>query len=173
VLGLLPELPVNTLKLDLAAERGHSVAEAAVNRLFRSPQARERLAALVDVVELRAHELRENPLPPVGRQHADYRHPRGRHDRARHGELELEGARSTDDLPVLLCEMHALRPQDPLEAADVLLGGLAPEVVRDRRDPAAELVRLRLSDLHALRPSRAARIRASDAARSRRRRSGR
>ena len=61
---------------DLARERREAVAEAAVDRLLRRPQRRDRLAALVHVVELRAHHRREDAAAAVRRQHADDGHAR-------------------------------------------------------------------------------------------------
>jgi hypothetical protein len=51
--------------------RGDPVAEAPVDHRLRGPESRKRLAALVQVVELHAHELREHSSAAMARQHAD------------------------------------------------------------------------------------------------------
>src|SRR6185295_14214515 len=71
VLRSLAEAAVHALDLQLSAERGHPVAESPIDRLLGGPEARDRLAALVRVVELDAHELGENPAACVRRQDAD------------------------------------------------------------------------------------------------------
>ena len=56
-----------------AAQRRHPVPVAAVDRLLRRPQRRERLAPGRDVGELRAHHPREQAAAAVRGQHADHR----------------------------------------------------------------------------------------------------
>jgi hypothetical protein len=143
------EAAVDAQDLDVAAERSHSVPVPPVDRLLRSPQAGNRLAALVNVVELGAHQLGEDPATPMGRQHADDRDPGCRNDRTRHRELELESARPAYDLPVLLRDMHPLGRKDTGEALHGVLGGNAPEVVRDRREAGQDLTAPCPPDLHA------------------------
>ena len=143
------EAAVDAQDLDVAAERSHPVPVPPVDRLLRSPQAGNRLAALVDVVELCAHQLGEDPATPMGWQHAHDRDPGCGNDRARHRELELEGTRPADDLPVLLRDMHPLGPKDTGEALHGVLGRDAPEVVRDRREAGQDLTALCPPDLHA------------------------
>ncbi len=76
---------------DLCALRRHAVPEAAVDGVLRGPQEGERLAARVHVVELRAHHRAEDAAAAVRRERADDGDAGGRHDRARHRELEREG----------------------------------------------------------------------------------
>ena len=143
------EAAVHALDLQLSAERGHPVTESPIDRLLGGPEAGDRLAALVRVVELDTHELGEDSVARVRRQDADDGHSGGRDDCAGNRELELERAGAGDDLAVLLGNEHALGPEHAGETANGLLARCTPEVVRDRGDPARELLRLRLPDLHA------------------------
>jgi hypothetical protein len=54
----------------------------------------------------------------------------------RDGQLEFEGARAADDLPVLPGGVHAVGREDSDETAGTFLRGLAAEVVKDRPESA-------------------------------------
>jgi len=140
VLWRAAEARIGAQDVDLPTERGHAVAEASVDRPLRGPEARERLAPLVGVVELRAHELCEDSLSTVRRKNADDGHARGRDDPPGDGELKLEGARPADDGAVLGCDVHTLGLEDAREAFRVRRRRLLAEVVHDRREPAEQVL---------------------------------
>ena len=123
-------------------ERREAVAVAAVDRLLRGPERGERLAALVHVVELRAHHRAENPAPSVGREDADDGDA-GRFERgaARHGHPERERARAADDLGAVEGGVHAVE-LEVLQPAlgPLLIRPLTPEVVDDRVRRIAQLL---------------------------------
>src|SRR5262249_42152297 len=141
-LHVVPEGAVDPRDLQLARARGEAVAVPAVDRLLGGPERRERLAALVDVVELDAHHRAEDPAPSVSWQDADDGDSGGTQcGAARHGHPEAEGARAADDSAVVVRREHALElevPQPPL--GPVLGWGLAPEVVDYRVGGLAELL---------------------------------
>ena len=60
------------------AQRGDAVAEAAVDRLLGGPERRDRLAALVDVAQLRVHHRAEHAAAAVRRLDADHGDARAR-----------------------------------------------------------------------------------------------
>jgi hypothetical protein len=127
--------------VDLARERAEPVPEAAVDRRLRRPQVRDRLAALVDVVELRAHERAQDPAAPVRREDADDGHPRRRDASARDGQLERERAGAADDATVLVRGVRTLRLEDAGEPLDALLARVElAEEVEDRRDRLPDVV---------------------------------
>src|SRR5439155_21995944 len=85
---------------DLTAERGEAVAEAAVDGLLGRPKRRERLASLVRVLELRAHQRTQDAAPTVRRVDADDAHTGRRQIAARNGDVEGERRRAADDRAV-------------------------------------------------------------------------
>ena len=127
-------------EVHLADEGRHPVAEAAVDRLLGGPQERERLTALVDVVELGAHQGAQDSTAPVRRVGPDDRDARGRDDAARNREPEREGAGAADDAAVLPGGVHALDREVLREALHPLLGRIEPEVLPDREDRLPELL---------------------------------
>ncbi len=149
-LELTPERDAVAGDLDVAAEGGDAIAEPAVEGVLGSPEVRHRLAALADVVELRAHQLPEDPAAAVRGQDSHQRHA-GRPDQpAGDPGLEREDPAAADDLPVLERRVDALCGEDPAVAlGEVGLGLAAPEVVEDRLDHARELVRPGRPDLEA------------------------
>ena len=78
------EVDVLLRDVHLARERGAAVAEAAVDRLLRRPERRDRLAALVRVVEVRAHHRAQHASPAVRRRDADDRRAGAGQHAARH-----------------------------------------------------------------------------------------
>ena len=142
-------------QLDVAGQRGEAVPEAAVDASLGGVQRRDRLAALVGVRELAPHDRRQHAAAAVRRQHADGHHARGRDLRASgHSRFEAVGARAADDLAAVEPGKHALRGQDRREPLELLGLGPAAEVVPDRRQRGADLLRRGLPDLdHAIRSS--------------------
>src|SRR5205814_5967757 len=125
---------------DLALERRHAVAEAAVDRLLRRPQGREWFAALVHVLELDAHHRAQRAAPPMRRVDADDAHAGRRDDRARDGHLERKDAGAPDDLRAVARRVHPLERHVSQEALEPLVRRLRAEVLRDREERVAELV---------------------------------
>jgi hypothetical protein len=96
----------------------------------------------VGVLELPLHDCREDAAATVRRQHADGHHAGGRDLRASgHGRVEEVCARAADDLAAVEPRQDALGGQDRPEPLDLLGFGPAPEVVPDRRQRGADLVR--------------------------------
>ena len=130
-------------QVDLGHHRRHAAAELAIERVLRGPEHHHRLAARARRVDLRAHHRAQQAAAAMRRQHADDRQARGLHLPARHGEIEREHARAGDRVVALERRMHALRRQDPLEALhDVVGRRVLPEIVPDRRERRAHLVRV-------------------------------
>ena len=130
-------------EVDLGRHRGQAVAEAAVDLVVRGPEVRDRLAALVDVVELGAHQRAEQAAAAVRRQDADDGHARGADGSpARDGELERERAAARDDEPVLARDVHPLGRQDAREPLAHALVRAAAEVAEDRSERGRELARI-------------------------------
>ncbi len=139
----LPEAGKAGRQRHLAGERGEPVAEAPVDDLLRRPQGRDRLAAVADVLELRAHHRGEDPAAAVGRQDADDGDAAAAHGAARDGQLEREGAGPADDAVAVERRVHPLEGQvagEPLRR--LVVGRPAAEVVADRPDGALELLQI-------------------------------
>ena len=136
--------------LHIPAERRDPVAEAAVERVLGGPQIGHGLAALVDVVDLRPHELPEDPSAAMRRQYAHERDA-GRADQsARNPRLEREDAAASDHLAVLERRVDAVGRDDRAEPRREFIVGLeAPEVVHDRAHHFGELLRPCRPDLDA------------------------
>ena len=146
------EVGVRSRDLHVAAERRQAVAVAPVDRGLGSPERCEGLAARVDVVELGAHELAEDPAPAMGRQDADNRHARGPHRPAGDGEVELERAGAADDRIPVRGEVHSSlgeHLEDPARSV-LLRPRRRPEVVPDRLERVEPLVAARGTDLDAV-----------------------
>src|SRR5512132_2896941 len=94
------EVPVEdgavAAELDVAAERRDAVAVAAVQRVLGCPQIRDRLAALMNVVELGSHQAPEDPPAAMRRQDSDERHACGADEPARHAGLERKRRAAPD-----------------------------------------------------------------------------
>ena len=84
--------------LEQRAERGHAVAEAAVDRGLRGPQVGEGLAALRGLVEDRRHQPRVDAPATVRRQHADGGDAGRGQGPPGHGELGRACTGGADDL---------------------------------------------------------------------------
>jgi hypothetical protein len=124
---------------DLARPRCNAVAEAGVDALLRSPQRCNRLAALPNVVELRAHHLPQHASAAVRRVDANDCDSGARDLRAGCSHLERERTGAADDRAVVArgvhpLERHAERPRRSL------LGGLGAEVLPDPEERILELV---------------------------------
>ena len=143
-------------QLDVAGQRREAVPEAAVDASLGGVQRRDRLAALVGVLELAPHDRRQHAAAAVRRQHADGHHAGSRDLRAAgHRRVEAVSARAADDLAAVEPGKHALRGQDRREPLELLGLGPAAEVVPDRRQRGADLLRRGLPDLdHAIRLER-------------------
>ena len=89
--GIVAEREAGVNRLQSCGRRRDPVAEAAVDDGLRRPERCERLAALVEVVELLAHELGEHAAAPVARHDADERDAGARRGAA--GDRHLEGDR--------------------------------------------------------------------------------
>ena len=126
-------------QLDLADERGEPVAVAPVDPLVGRPERGDRLAARVNVVELRSHHRRQDPAPPVRRIDADDRDAGTRHRPARHGELERERPGAADGPLALEGGMHALERMAAQETLGDLVGDLPRAVLGDRAHSLVEL----------------------------------
>ena len=116
-----------TVGADRCLERRDAVAETTVDRLLRGPEDRERLATAECVVELAAHELRQDPAPPVARHDADHRHSRGRQLAAGDSEEHRQVGRGADDRAVVVGAEHPLGRDHLAVALDVLLVDLVRE----------------------------------------------
>ncbi len=141
VVARLPQGGVAARQRHLAGQRGEAVAVPAVDDLLRGPEGGDRLAALTDVLELRAHHRREDPATAVGREHADDRHPAAVDRAARHRQLERERAGTADDPVAVERGVHPLKGQvagEPLRR--LVVGRPTAEVVADRADRTLELV---------------------------------
>jgi hypothetical protein len=68
---IVAEREAGPIGVHLIVRRGHPVAEPAVDRSLRRPQNCERLAARAQIVELTPHQLCEDALPAVAREHGD------------------------------------------------------------------------------------------------------
>jgi hypothetical protein len=124
---------------DVAAPRGDAVPEAAVDRLLRRPQRRDRLAARLHVVELCAHHLAQDPAAAMRRIDADDGDARARKRAARNAEVERERACATDDLALLERRVHSLQADEADPALDRFVIGHRPEVLEDPVQRAGEL----------------------------------
>ena len=137
------------LEVDLAEEGRESVAEAAVDAALGRVQHRDRLAARVDVVQLRAHERRVDPAAPMRRLHADGGHARPRHlGAARHREAVARGRRSPDDPAVVERRVPPVQLEHQSFADHVLGGDGAAERQLERTQTLLELVVGDRADLH-------------------------
>ncbi len=102
--------------------RGHAVAEAAVDGTLGGSETGHGLAARVDVCVDRAEEAAKDPLAPMGGGDGHPRHPsHGHRGAARHGHVEGERARHTDDLRVVECDAKARQVHDRQPALDFVL----------------------------------------------------
>ena len=117
-----------------------AVPEAAVDRGLGGPERRERLFALVDVVDLRTHHPGQQAAPPMRRQHADDRDAGAWHRPARNGHLEREHPCPADDLLAVEGRVHPLGGKHLREALGLLTRRHPTEVVADRARRLAELV---------------------------------
>ena len=142
LVGRLPQPRVTARQRDLAGDRGHPVAEAAVDHLLRGPQRRDRLASLTDVLELGAHHGRQDAATAMRRQDSDHGDATAGNDAAGHGQLEGEGSGAADDRVPVEGSVHPLERQHPREPLGALLVRAAAEVVGDRADSALELLEI-------------------------------
>ena len=127
-----------------------AVAEAAVERVLRGPQIGHRLAALVDVVDLGAHEPPQDPAAPMRRQHTHERDAGRANQSARNPRLERKGAAASDDLAVLERRVDAVgRNVRGEPRREFIVRIETPEVVHDRPHHFGELLRPCRPDLDA------------------------
>src|SRR5207247_296097 len=131
-----------TRELDLPRERGDAIAEAAVDRVRRGPEARDGLAARVAGVELRPHHRLYDSASPVGGKAADDAHARRRDATPGHGQLEGKGAGAADCAATLPGRVHSLGGQDARDTLELVIGRRrTAEIVPDRSHRRAQLVR--------------------------------
>ena len=112
---------------DLADQRRHPVPEAAVDRLLGGPERRDRLAALVHVVELRAHHRPQDAAAAVRRIRADDRDAGAVGDLPPGTVISNGKAPAPPTMSVLAGRVHPLEREVLREALDPLLVGLQPK----------------------------------------------
>src|SRR5205085_10264685 len=112
----------------------------AVDRLLARPQRRDRLAALVDVTQLRVHHRAQRPAPPMRRIDADHGDTAAAEDAARYRHLERERPGAADDRALVERRMHPLVRQHLLEPLDLLVRRPAAEVLANAVERTAKLV---------------------------------
>ena len=96
------------------SSRRQPVAEAAVDDALGRPERRERLVALVHVVELAAHHVAQDAAPPVRRLDRDPGDARRRQRAAGHGQVERVDRRRADDLRPVERRQRAVELEDLL-----------------------------------------------------------
>ncbi len=99
-----------------------AVAVPPVERVLGGPEVGNRLAALVNVVELCVHQAAQDPATTVCRQHSDQRHSSGADESAGDARLEGEDPTAADDCAVIERRVHAVGGQHRSEALDEVLG---------------------------------------------------
>src|SRR5262249_35100762 len=128
-------------QLDLAAEHGQTVAEAAIDRGFGGPQCGQRLPARVAIVELGAHQRREDAATPGRGQDGDDVHRRGWYAPAGHCPYDRIDARTPNDRVAVPRRVHAIGRQVLRERVELLWPGLdAAEVVPHHTERGPDLV---------------------------------
>ena len=95
-LDRLQERNLARRRLDGRLERRHPEAEPLVDRGLRRAEDRDRLAALLGLVEQADHHRAQDAAPCVGGQHADERDPRRADLAARDGQPKGVGAGHAD-----------------------------------------------------------------------------
>ena len=129
------------------ARRCDSVPEAAVDRRLRGEQDRDWFTAFVEVVELVAHELREDSTTTVAREDTDPRHSAGSDLSAWDGQFERKRGRRTDWTPVVIGRKEAVLRHCLAMPFDVVLLRSVTERSLARAHRCQELVLRRTSDL--------------------------
>jgi hypothetical protein len=133
-----PEPEALRLPGPAAAPAGGGVPEPAVDRRLRRPEGRDRLPlALVQPVELPAHERGQDAASPVGGGHGDPGDARRRHRGATgHGHLQAVDARGRGDPAVLEQAERAVELRDRRGRLDEGTGGVVAEgLVHGPREP--------------------------------------
>src|SRR5205823_1183064 len=95
---------------DLSAEARESVAEAPVDGLLGGPQGGHRLAALVHIVELCAHQGTQDAAPAMRRVDADDAYTGCGKVSAGNAHVEREGRCAAHDCAVRPRGMHPVEP---------------------------------------------------------------
>ena len=131
-------------QVDLGRDRGHAVAEPAVDRVFGRPQHRERIRRAR--VPRRA-AIASCPADKPRRRCVEHAHdgdPGGLHLPARHGEVERECGRAGDHGVAIEARDHAVRPStgQALDRVCGRRGKSRTEIVLDRPEGRAHLLRV-------------------------------
>jgi hypothetical protein len=108
-------------RLDRHPERRHPVAVAAVDRLLRRPQDRQRLPAFGNRIELRSHQAAQDPASPVRGQDADERDPGGNGLPTRNREDQRDVGGGADEGVAVVRREHPLAVEDSLVARGILV----------------------------------------------------
>src|SRR6185436_4980463 len=124
------------------------VAETAVDRGFRCPEDRERLAALAEIVELAPHELSQDPAAPMARQHPDPGHTTRRELTARHRQSERKRGSCPDRSFAVVGREETLARKHLPVALEVLILLLLAECGLGDPHRSPELFFARISDFH-------------------------
>ena len=124
---------------DVARVGRAAVAEAAVDALLRGPERGDRLAALVRVVEVPAHQRAQHAASPVRRRDAHDRRPAALDRTARHGQAERHRPRAPDHRVAVPRAEHAIERGDAREPPGPRLGAVRAEVLPDLHERALEL----------------------------------
>src|SRR5580765_6397789 len=146
--GILAEREPRPVCSHLRRRGRDAVAETAVDRGFRRPQDRERLAALAKIVELAAHQLPQDPTAPMARQDPDPGHTTRGELTARHRQPERKRGGGPDrSFTVVGHEETIARKHLPV-ALEVLVLLLLAECGLGYPHRGPELFFARISDLN-------------------------
>ena len=102
-------------------QAAEAVAEALVDAALGGPQDRDRLAALMDAVELEPHHPAQDSLAPMGRLDADDRDAGGGQHAAGDRQLEAEDAGRPDDPLAVVGGDRPIGLEGQLPVREVLL----------------------------------------------------
>ena len=144
---VVAEREAGLVGLHAQRRHGQAVAEAAVDLRLRRPERRDRLAPAVDVLELAAHEVAQDPAAPMGRQHADPRHAGTGQLATRDRQAELVGGREADRSAVVVGRQRAFGGEGVHLALPVLVAQRIAEGGLGGLHRGAKLVRRGRPDL--------------------------
>ena len=108
------------LDLDAGRQRGEAVAEALIDAPLRRPERRQRLAALVNVVELAPHHLAQDPAPSMRRLHAHGADPGRRQLPARNGQVKGDDGGIADHPIAVVGRDRAIRLEERFEDRQII-----------------------------------------------------
>lgn len=145
--GIVAKREARAVGVELEVGCCDPVAEATVDRRLRGPEDRERLTAPAEVVELVAHQARENAAATVAREHSDPRHSTRAELTSGHRQPERERRRGPDGLPVDVCGEEALAREHLAVPLEVVVTVLLREDGHRGAHRAVQLVFRRATDL--------------------------